>query len=50
MIKIPEFVQNLVPYKAGKPIQELARERNLSRIVKLASNENPSPSAPHLWP
>ena len=46
MIKIPEFVQKLVPYKAGKPIQELAREKNLSRIVKLASNENPLGPSP----
>lgn len=41
MIKIPEFVKNLKPYQAGKPIEELAREKNLKRIVKLASNENP---------
>ncbi len=33
-------VQNLVPYKAGKPIDELERELGLSNIVKLASNEN----------
>jgi len=46
MIKIPDFVKNLVPYKAGKPIAELARERSLSRIVKLASNENPIGPSP----
>lgn len=46
MIKIPEFVRNLKPYKAGKPIEELARERNLKRIVKLASNENPIGPSP----
>ncbi len=34
-------VQRLVPYKAGKPIEELERELGLTRIVKLASNENP---------
>lgn len=34
-------VQDLVPYKAGKPIEELERELGLSDIVKLASNENP---------
>jgi histidinol-phosphate aminotransferase len=33
-------VQNLVPYKAGKPIDELERELGLTEIVKLASNEN----------
>tara|TARA_R110000868_G_C10969234_1_gene769493 strand:+ start:844 stop:1944 length:1101 start_codon:yes stop_codon:yes gene_type:complete len=38
--------QNLTPYQAGKPIEELAREKNLTNIIKLASNENllgPSP-------
>ncbi|MBE2894266.1 histidinol-phosphate transaminase [Spirabiliibacterium falconis] len=34
-------VQNLSPYQAGKPVDELARELGLTDIVKLASNENP---------
>ncbi len=34
-------VQRLIPYKAGKPIEELERELGLTEIVKLASNENP---------
>lgn len=34
-------VQRLIPYKAGKPIEELERELGLSHIIKLASNENP---------
>ncbi|MGR8979603.1 MAG: histidinol-phosphate transaminase [Gammaproteobacteria bacterium] len=34
-------VQKLVPYVPGKPIEELERELGLSRIIKLASNENP---------
>ncbi|MGZ8135917.1 MAG: histidinol-phosphate transaminase [Methylococcaceae bacterium] len=34
-------VQKLIPYKAGKPIEELERELGLTEIVKLASNENP---------
>ncbi|MBX2977186.1 MAG: histidinol-phosphate transaminase [Ignavibacteriaceae bacterium] len=46
MITIPEFVQNLVPYKAGKSIDELAREKGLTKIVKLASNENPLGPSP----
>lgn len=46
MIKIPEYILDLSPYKAGKPIEELAREKGLKKIVKLASNENPlGPSA-----
>ncbi len=46
MIKIPKHVQNLQPYKAGKPIDELAREKGLKKIVKLASNENPLGPSP----
>lgn len=34
-------VQQLIPYKAGKPIDELERELGLTHIIKLASNENP---------
>jgi len=34
-------VQRLIPYKAGKPIEELERELGLNQIIKLASNENP---------
>ena len=34
-------VQQLIPYKAGKPIEELERELGITRIIKLASNENP---------
>lgn len=39
-------VQSLVPYKGGKPIEELERELGLSHIVKLASNENPLGPSP----
>lgn len=46
MIKIPEFVSKLQPYKAGKPIEELAREKGLTKIIKLASNENPLGPSP----
>jgi histidinol-phosphate aminotransferase len=46
MIKIPPFVESLIPYKAGKPISELAREKGLTRIVKLASAENPLGPSP----
>lgn len=41
-------ILELRPYVGGKPIEELARERGLSDIVKLASNEcalGPSPRA-----
>ena len=46
MIKIPEHIQKLKPYKAGKPIDELVREKGISKIVKLASNENPLGPSP----
>ena len=36
-----EGVQALQPYQPGKPIDELQRELGLSKITKLASNENP---------
>jgi histidinol-phosphate aminotransferase len=41
----PEIL-GIKPYKPGKTIEELARERNIARIVKLASNENPLGSSP----
>ncbi len=46
MIKIPEHIRRLEPYKAGKPIEELAREKGIEKIVKLASNENPLGPSP----
>jgi histidinol-phosphate aminotransferase len=36
----PDIV-SLSPYVPGKPIEELQRELGLSRVIKLASNENP---------
>jgi len=49
VIESRDFVKRIMPYKPGKPIEEVARELNLKgEIVKLASNENPlgtSPSA-----
>lgn len=42
-IKAPDYVTQIAPYQAGKPISELAREYKLNEadIIKLASNENP---------
>jgi len=34
------------PYLPGKPIEELQRERGLTEVIKLASNENPHPPSP----
>lgn len=41
MSLVPKHIKDLMPYKAGKPIEEVQRELNLDFIVKLASNENP---------
>ena len=35
-------VIDLVPYKPGKHIEDLQREFNLEKVIKLASNENPA--------
>lgn len=39
-------IQNLVPYKPGKSIEELAKEKGITDIIKLASNENPHGCSP----
>jgi histidinol-phosphate aminotransferase len=39
-------IQSLIPYVPGKSIEELAREKGLSSIIKLASNENPLGCSP----
>ena len=46
MVDVPEYIRALKAYVAGKPIEELAREKNIKRIVKLASNENPLGPSP----
>lgn len=48
MPPVAENITRLIPYRPGKPIEEVKRELGLSRVVKLASNENnigPSPLA-----
>ncbi len=44
---VPDYLKDLQTYKAGKPIEELAREKGLTRISKLASNENPFGPSPY---
>ncbi len=39
-------IGGLSPYVPGKPIEELQRELGLSRVIKLASNENPIGPSP----
>lgn len=43
---VPDYIANLNPYQPGRNAQEVARAYNLSRVVKLASNENPLGSSP----
>lgn len=43
---VPSYIKDLKVYQAGKPIEELARERNLTKISKIASNENPLGPSP----
>ena len=41
MSLVPDYIKKLLPYKAGKPIDEVRRELGIKDIIKLASNENP---------
>jgi len=36
-------VLELMPYKAGRPVEEIQRLYNIEKVIKLASNENPYP-------
>lgn len=47
-VKPREIINQIFPYKPGKPVAEVQRELGLTKVVKLASNENnlgPSPKA-----
>lgn len=45
--RIPhQGIQTLSPYKPGKSIDELAKEKGLTDIIKMASNENPLGCSP----
>ncbi len=39
-------IKDLVPYKPGKPIEDVKKEFGLKEVIKLASNENPLGSSP----
>jgi histidinol-phosphate aminotransferase len=43
---VPSYIDSLRPYEAGRDPEEVARTYGLSRVVKLASNENPLGSSP----
>jgi len=42
---VPKHIQNIQPYKPGKPVEEVERELGI-KAVKLASNENPLGPSP----
>ncbi len=47
-LQVHPDIRSLSPYVPGKPIDELQRDLGLTRVIKLASNENslgPSPKA-----
>ncbi|HEX2055473.1 MAG TPA: histidinol-phosphate transaminase [Nitrospiraceae bacterium] len=45
-LRVHQDILSLRPYIPGKPIEELQRELGLSRVIKLASNENPVGPSP----
>lgn len=46
MSLVPPYIASLKPYVAGRSIEEVRREYGVTRVVKLASNENPLGSSP----
>jgi histidinol-phosphate aminotransferase len=43
---VPSYIEALRPYEAGRTLESVRRQYGLSRIVKLASNENPLGASP----
>jgi histidinol-phosphate aminotransferase len=43
---VAEKITRLIPYRPGKPIEEVQRELGLKEVIKLASNENPLGPSP----
>ncbi len=41
-------ILELTPYEPGKPVEEIKRKFNLDKVIKLASNENPSQVPAHV--
>jgi histidinol-phosphate aminotransferase len=46
MALVPPYIASLRPYQPGRSIAEVKREYGLSRVIKLASNENPLGASP----
>ncbi|MGL4739757.1 MAG: histidinol-phosphate transaminase, partial [Sarcina sp.] len=47
-VKIRDEVNEVAKYIAGKPISEVKRELGLTKVVKMASNENPLGCSPNV--
>src|SRR5690242_7440323 len=43
---VPPYIESLRPYEAGRTIESVRKQYNLTRIAKLASNENPLGASP----
>jgi len=43
---VPSYIESLRPYEAGRSIEEVQREFGITRVSKLASNENPLGASP----
>lgn len=43
---VPPYIESLRPYQPGRGIEEVQREYGLTRVAKLASNENPLGCSP----
>jgi histidinol-phosphate aminotransferase len=43
---VPPYIEALRPYEAGRSVEEIQRAYGLSRVIKLASNENPLGASP----
>ncbi len=43
---VPSYIESLVPYEAGRSVDEIKQAYGLRSVIKLASNENPLGSSP----
>src|ERR1700692_3003216 len=43
---VPPYIEALRPYEAGRSVEEIQRTYGLTRVSKLASNENPLGPSP----
>lgn len=46
MIKVPDYIQNLKPYKSGNKLDKELSKDEFAKLINLASNENPLGASP----